>query len=306
MRTKLDIDRAVLRLAEAQHGVVARRQLLELGLGAQVIGRRARAGRLVRLGRGVYALGHRALRPEGRWMAALLACGEDAVLSHRSAARLWGLRPWGGDVEVTVPTHAGAKRRAGILLHRSNDLPPSSIACERGLPVTTPARTIVDLAGLVPPHHLRRAVERAEQLELFDLPAVERELAARSRRPGARALRALLADAQAHELATTRSDPEAAFLQLCLDHDLPRPRVNRHDGTREVDFRWPAHGLLVEVDGWSTHRTRRAFADDRARDRAALAAGLRVARFPAAEVLAQPARVAAEIRVLLARSLTTR
>lgn len=302
MPHKLDIDRDILRLAERQHGVVARRQLLGLGLSADAIVHRARIGRLVRLDRGVYALGHRALCPEGHWMAAVLACGAGAVLSHRSAARVWGLRPWSGPVEVTVPTSGGARRRAGAIVHRSQDLSPSATSCERGLPVTTVARTIVDLAGVVPPHHLRRAVERAEQQELFDLRAIEEVLAARRTQPGTRALRALLADARAHDLPTTRSDHEAAFLQLCLDHGLPRPQVNRWDGTTEVDFRWPDDGLVVEVDGWSTHRTRRAFEDDRARDRRAVVGGLRVVRFPASEILRRPAGVAAELRALLAAS----
>jgi very-short-patch-repair endonuclease len=237
-------------------------------------------------------------------MAAVLVCGDRAVLSHRSAARLWGLRPWSGDPEITVPVEGGARRHGGITVHRSRHLPAEECTTETGIPVTTVARTLVDLAGIVPPHHLRRAVERAEERELFDLRQV---LAVIDRRPhvaGVAALRALLADARAHDLPTTRSDPEAALLQLCLDHGLPRPQVNRYDGTDEVDFRWPAHRLVVEVDGWSTHRTRSAFTNDRVRDRAQVRAGLRVVRFTAREVLERPAAVAAELRVLLGLSPT--
>lgn len=299
MGTKLDTDREILRLAERQHGVVARRQLLELGLSAQTIARRARAGRLLRVGRGVYALGHRALQPEGWWMAAVLVCGERAVLSHRSAARLWGLRPWSGTPEVTVPVEVGARRHAGITVHRSRHLPPTDLTTRDAIPVTTVHRTLLDLAAVVPPHHLRRAVERAEERELFDLRRLHAVMARRPHVAGAPALRALLADARAHDLPRTRSDVEAAVLQLCLDHRLPRPQVNRFDGANEVDFRWPDHRLVMEVDGWSTHRTRRAFADDRARDRAHVQAGWRVVRFTAVEVDGQPTVVADELAGLL-------
>ncbi|HEU4975900.1 MAG TPA: type IV toxin-antitoxin system AbiEi family antitoxin domain-containing protein [Baekduia sp.] len=289
----------IRRLAEAQHGVVTRQQLLALGLGAEAIKIRRRTGRLVPMYRGVYALGHRALRPQAWWLAAVFACGPGAVLSHRSAARLWGLRPWSGRVEVTAARDRDPAP-GGVAVHRSRAMAAWEVTREDGIPVTTVARTLLDLAGVVPVHHLRRAVQRANELELFHLLDVDRVLEAHPRRPGRRALIALLADARRHGLERTRSDPEAAMLQLCLDHDLPRPQVNRFAGGREMDFRWPEQRLVVEVDGWTWHRTREAFAADRARDRQLLREGFRVARFPAMEVLDAPAMVAAELRALLA------
>lgn len=296
MERKLAMSREVLRLAEAQHGVISRQQLLALGMEPEAVRCRAATGRLVRLTPGVYALGHRALRPQGRWMAAVLSCGEGAVLSHRSAAAAWRLRPYSGEPELTVP-RSGGRRRDGVRTYRAR-LADSERTVHHGLPVTTVARTLLDLAAVVPPHHLRRAVERAEQRELFDLRQVERVLDAHPRRAGRRALVALLDDARRHDLPTTRSDLEAAFLQLCLDHRLPRPQVNRYD-VHGVDFRWPGHRLIVEVDGWTTHKTRRAFESDRARDRQAILDGWRVARFTWADVVHRPRQVAGELRALL-------
>jgi very-short-patch-repair endonuclease len=287
-------------LAEAQHGVVARRQLLEGGMPASRIRSWIAGGRLVRRHRGVYTMGHALLAREGAWMAAVLACGAEAVLSHRSAAALWDIRPpTGGDVDVTVRLGGPRTPGVGIRPHQSGlAVDRFSTDCD-GIPVTTVAWTLLDLAAVLPAHQLRRAVEQAERLEVFDLRAVEAALAAAPRRSGSPALRALLADMKDHGVTRTRSDVEAAMLQLCLDHGLPRPQVNRYDNGREVDFRWPAQRLIVEVDGWQFHRSRRAFVTDRARDRAALATGWRVARFPATEVERAPGAVAAELRDLL-------
>ena len=146
---------------------------------------------------------------------------------------------------------------------------------------------------------LRRALETADRLEVFDGRAIARALAASPRRAGSTALRAILGDMARHGVTRTRSDVEASFLQICLDHDLPRPQVNHYDNGVEVDFRWPRHRLVVEVDGWAYHRGRAAFAADRARDRRALASGRRVARFTATEVLRTPWAVAGELGRLL-------
>jgi very-short-patch-repair endonuclease len=296
------IEAEIHRLAARQHGLVARRQLLVLGLGEDAIDHRIASGRLIRLERGVYALGHVQLRREATWLAAVLAARGPAVVSHRTAAGLWGLRPPGGTfVEITVVGHGGVVRRGGRRIHRTVELPATDVTIERGVPATTVARTLLDLAAVVPPHHLRRAVERAEQAELFDLVDVQRVLAAHPRRAGRRALVALLADFQTHGDAHTRSDLEARLLQICLDAGLPRPQVNRHDGVRESDFRWPRERLVVEVDSWTFHgRTRQAFDHDRARDRALLRDGWRVARFTDRQIRADPTGVLAEIRALIA------
>lgn len=296
---------AIHDLAARQHGVVARRQLRELGLGEDAIDHRLTSGRLVRLERGVYSLGHAELRTEGRLLAVVLAAGAGAVLSHRSAAGLWGLRPAGGAfVEVTAPGRSGVNRRRGRILHRSLALPSGERTVERGVPVTTVPRTLLDLAAVVPAHHLRRAVERAVQADLFDLGPVTAVLDAHPRRSGHRALSTLLADFREHGDTVTRSALEARLLQLILDAGLPRPQVNRFDGTRESDFRWPDHRLVVEVDSWTFHgRTRRAFDGDRARDRALLRDGWRVARFTDRQVLTAPATVVDDLRTLLAPTL---
>jgi hypothetical protein len=292
---------AIHELAARQHGVVARRQLLRLGLGEDAIDHRLMTGRLLRLHRGVYAVGHAELRREGRMLAAVLAIGDEAVLSHRSAAGLWGIRPWNGTfTEMTAPGRGGITKRPGRIVHRSRDLPPTERAVERGVPVTTVPRTLLDLAAVVPAHHLRRAVERAVQADLFDLATVVAVLDAHPGRPGLRPLSALLADFREHGEMTTRSDLEARVLQLCIDAGLPRPQVNRYDGVRESDFRWPAHRLVVEVDSWTFHgRTRRAFDADRARDRQLLRQGWRVARFTDRQILGNPDRILAELQSLL-------
>jgi very-short-patch-repair endonuclease len=241
------------------------------------------------------------LRREGIMLAELLAVGDDAVVSHRSATRLWGLRPWSGAfVEVTKLGRGGVRRRPGRLIHCTGRLPAHEVTVEHGIPTTTVARTLVDLAAVVPAHHLRRAVERAEQAELFDLGAVRAVIDAHPGRRGWATLVALIADMHRHGVTTTRSDLEAMMLQLCIDHDLPRPQVNRHDGRREHDFRWPRHRLIIEVDSWTYHgRTRRAFDGDRARDRALLRDGWRVARFTDRQLLDAPEQVANELRELL-------
>lgn len=288
-------------LAERQHGVVARRQLLASGVDRGRILRWVRDGRLVPQGRGVYTLGHALLSMEGRWIAAVLVCGEGAVLSHRSAAALWGLRePGGTTIDVTVRVDGPRRRADGIQVHRSSIAGRSFATEVRGIPVTTVAWTLLDLAAVGPRYRVRRALEQAERLELLDMQAIRAAMDASPRRQGSPLLRALLADMAAHGVTRTRSDVEAAFLELCLGHRLPRPQVNHYDNGVEVDFRWPEHRLIAEVDGWAYHRGRAAFQADRARDRRALADGWRVARFTAAEVQREPEAVARELARLLA------
>ena len=299
------IDSDIARLAASQHGVISRRQLLEIGLGEDAIDHRLGSGRLVRLRPGVYALGHAQLRREGLVLAAVLSARRGAVLSHRSAARLWGLRPWSGRfVEITVPGHGGVRRRGDLLLHRSADLLEHETTRELAVPTTTVSRTLLDVAAVVPPHHLRRAVERADQAEIFDLQQVRRVIDDHPGRAGWRPLVLLLADLRRHGETLTRSDLEALVLQLCIDNDLPRPQVNRYDGVRESDFRWPAQRLVVEVDSWTFHGGHEAFHRDRSRDRQLLRDGWRVARFTDRQILADPHAVAAEIDDLVRASGT--
>jgi very-short-patch-repair endonuclease len=283
-----------------RHGVAARRELLAAGEKPAAIQARIEAGRYLRLHEGVYAIGHADLTVAGRRRAAVLACGARAVLSHRSAAGAWGIRPDGGSRwDVTVRSASRVRPDAPVKAFRHPTLRDEEVTALDGIPTTTVARTLLDLAALVPAHHLRRAVERADDAGLFDLTALRATLDAHPRRPGRRRLLTLLAELRDHDLARTRSDVEAAFLQLCVDHGLPRPQVNRTNNGREHDFTWPAHDLIVEVDGYAFHRSRKAFANDRARDRDALRRGRRVARFTAVEVVSAPTVVAHELEALL-------
>ena len=293
MTRKSDID-----LASWPHGVVARHELLAAGMNDNAIDHRRRSGRLFTKFRGVYAIGRPELTPWGRRRAIVLACGDGAVLSHRSAASAWGLRPDGGGAwEVTV---SGVRRpRAPVHPYRKR-LAAHEVTVLDGVPITTVPRTLFDLSGVIPVHHLRRAIERAVELDLFHLPDVERILHEHRGRPGAPALDGLLADFWRHGMTRTRSDLEAAFLQLCLDHGVPRPSINHYTNGREPDVTWPGSDLIVEIDSWRYHRSRRAFGVDRAKDRAALRAGRRTAWFTDVEITDTPAAVAAELHRLLA------
>jgi very-short-patch-repair endonuclease len=250
-----------------------------LGLGARAVQQRASVGRLHRVHRGVYAVGHAALRKEGRWLAAVLACGPAAVLSHASAAAHWGLlQSEATRIDVTAP--ASRHGAAGLRLHRSRSLDARDTANHEGIPITTVPKTLLDLAATVQPHRLERALAQAERLRLYDHNAIEDVIARANGHRG----RAALARAIAREPKFTRSELEAWFLELVRDAALPEPLVNLSltapDHPRlEVDFCWPSHRLIVELDGWETHRTRAAFEADRRRDAALQAVGWRVLRF---------------------------
>lgn len=291
-------DRATAELAAAQHGVVARAQLERLGLSSAAIGRRVDACRLHRVHRGIYAVGHPLLTAEGRLMAAVLACGDGAVLSHRSAASLLALRPSAtARVDVTVPSRGGRKPRAGIAVHRPKSLPAEHLTRHHGIAVTTPARTLVDLAAVVDQASLRRAVDRAETLRLFDLRAVQAVLDLDPRRAGSRALVEILG--LGTSAALTRSELEDRFLELCAAERIERPIVNARVGPYEVDFLWPRHRLVVETDGHRHHGTRDAFERDRARDARLVVAGYRVLRFTFRQVTREPAFVASVLRSVI-------
>ncbi len=269
-------DRRVAESAKRQHGVVTTAQLAAAGIDRAATMRRARAGRLHRLHRGVYAVGHRALSLEGRCLAAVLACGTGAVLSHRSAAELWEiLPPARGAAHVTVPTHAGREKRRGIVVHRSITLGRTSVTERSGVAVTTPQRTLDDLRRRLDAELHRRAARRALDLGL------------------------VAAADLGSESELTRSRLERRFLALCRRHRLPRPDVNARVGRYEVDFLWREDSLIAETDGFRYHGTREAFERDRARDATLQARGYRVLRFTASQVEETPAAVVAPLRALL-------
>jgi very-short-patch-repair endonuclease len=289
---------AIAALATRQHGVVARWQLLELGLGSGAIEYRISVGRLHIIHRGVYAVGRRDLSARGRWMAALLACGKFAVLSHRSAGALWGfLRAGSSPIDVTVPGRGGAIPNR-IKRHRVRHLSPEDTSEVDAIPVTTVARTLFDLAEILDLGRLERAFEAAERDELLDMRAVA--LTA-ERNPGRRAhrqLRALLPSLTAPE--PTRSELERLFNRVCRLAGLPLPHVNVLVEGLEVDALWPDQRLIVEVDSWRFHKTRAAFERDRVRDAAVLVAGYRVVRVTYRRLRDKPEAVADTIRRLLA------
>jgi len=268
-------DAEIAKIAASQHGVVTIAQLRAAGISSDAAEHQARAGRLHRVHRGVYAVGHRGLGSEGRWLAAVLACGEGAVLSHESAAGLWELLPpLLAPVHVTIPTDAGRSRRPGIRVHRSPHLPQDATTRQHGIAVTTPARTLADLRSTVPAAAFRQALREAAYRNL-DLGEI------------------------AHD--GTRSDPERAFLRLCRRHRLPRPDLNVRIGRFTVDFLWREQRLVVETDAWSSHRGAQAFEDDHERDLELGSLGYRVLRFTRKQVEGRPEAVAASVRGALQR-----
>jgi very-short-patch-repair endonuclease len=295
MRGKRATDLAIPALATHQHGVVSRAQLRTAGLHDRAIDRRIASGRLHPVYRGVFAVGHTDLTVKGRWMAAVLASGDDAVLSHTSAAAAWDLRPTGtGSVHVTVPGTPGRRRRAGIRLHRSAMLAAEEATVHDGIPITDPARTLIDLATLLRGRPLEQALDRSEQLGLVDFADLERRMARHPTRPGTPSLRALLSSYTVGAFVT-RSEMEERFLDLCDDHALPRPEVNTLIEGKEVDFVWRGARLIVEVDGYAYHRSPSAFEEDRERDVVLAVAGWQVLRFTWAQVTARSEWVAAAI-----------
>lgn len=262
-------DHVIGALADAQHGVVSRTQLLSAGVSRRQIERRMEARRLRVIHRGVYAVGHRALSHLAIWMAAVLAAGEGAVLSHWSAASLWRMRPGRGPrAHVTSPRRR--RSHARITFHFAQ-LPDDEVTEERGIPVTTPARTQLDLAPLLPSPTLARMIDAAgarKGTPLADL--LERY----PHRAGVPKLKAILATPQ----PMTRSDLEAKVLDAMDRAGLPRPDVNNVIEGEEVDFAWPEHRVIAELDTYVTHGSPLAFERDRARDRKLTAAGWRVVR----------------------------
>jgi very-short-patch-repair endonuclease len=280
-------------LASGQHGVVSRRQLVELGFGRQAIQRRLQAGRLTRLHPGVYAVGHWALTAASRDLAAVFACGPQALLSHRAAgARLGLLRPGSGPIDVTA--RRGCKPKPGIAVHETRLIHPDDRDELVGIPITSVARTIVDLADVLADRPLVAVVNEAEVLRVFDLTAIEQTLARLPGRRGSGRLRRVLA-AYTEPPAYSTTEAERFFLRLCEQYGLPRPQ-RIHIAGYELDFYWADARLAVEVDGHAFHKTRRAFQEDRTRDRRLAAEGIQVARVTWRDLTARPAELAEQLR----------
>jgi predicted transcriptional regulator of viral defense system len=301
---ELHPETAIVELAEWQHGVVTLHQLQLVGLSRSAVSRRAAVGRLHRVHRGVYAVGRPYLDVPGRWMAAVLASGPRAVLSHRSAAGLWGIRRDDRhNTDVCVPG-LSADSRSGIQAHASITLTNRDITTVEGIPCTTVARTLVDLGDVVSRRGVERAVDQAEVLRVFDLRAIEEALQRAGPRRGAGTLRAVLADYA--EPTLTNQELEERFLALCRAASLPSPAVNAwitlYDGVAyQADFLWRQQRLIVETDGRDVHTTRKAFEHDRLRDQRLTLAGYTVVRFTWRQIVHEPRRVAGALASLLAR-----
>lgn len=278
------LDQALAELSLGQHGVFGFDQLLALGLTPRAVHGRTAAARLHRIHHTVYSLVPKELlKRDGLYMAAVLACGPGAVLSHRSAAALLELRDWGHtQIEVTVPRRS-ARRHDGIKVHRSTVLADQDITVVNNIPCTTVARTLFDMAEVVTARQLERSFDQGEILQVLDLKAIEDQLARNPTRPGAKAVRRVLTE---HYIGSTptANENEERLLALTRAAGLPDPRVNFFidpgDGDRpiKVDFVWPEQRVALEVDGRETHDTQQQFEIDRERDQRLIAAGWKIIR----------------------------
>jgi very-short-patch-repair endonuclease len=292
-RAHSSADRVIAARADAGDGVVSRAELLAAGVTPDAIRGRIERGLLIPLYRGVYAVGHRALTQHGRWRAALLAVGEGAVLSHRSAGHAWSVAGEGSTIDVSVP--ANRRGGAGIRLHRAL-LPPDEVTELDGLPVTTIGRTLIDLAAVLRPHQLERALRDVETRRLGDALALDSLL---TRHRGRRGLAALRVALHTDLAAVTRSELEDRFLRFCRSRRLPPPASNATLLGFEVDLLWREARVVGELDGYATHAGRMAFEADRDRDRRLVAAGWRVVRITWRQLHHEPAALAADLRAIL-------
>jgi very-short-patch-repair endonuclease len=281
-------NRQAWALVRRQHGVVARRQLLALGFSAKAIEHRLRRRRLHRVAWGVYAVGRRELSREGRWMAAVLSCGDAAGLSHRSAAALWGIAAeCPGRIDVSVRRDCYL-RRPGVDVRVRTALPAERVRRRLWIPVTTPVQTLVDLATELVDDALERAVNEADTRDLIDPESLRSALDAFAGEPGAPRLRTLL---DRHTFRLSDSDLEILFRRIVRPTGLPYPETKVWILGFEVDFHFPSLGLVVETDGLRYHRTPAQQARAARRDQTHTAAGLRVLRFTHYQVKYEPSVV---------------
>jgi very-short-patch-repair endonuclease len=293
-------DAAIAELARRQHGVVGRAQLQELGMGARAIEGRVEREQLHRLHHGVYKVGYRRISRKGWWMAAVLASGAGACLSHRSAARLWRLLPPGTEwVEVT--RRSGSRtRRNGIICHQAVVAADERSVVDE-IPVTSPFRTIFDLAAMLEPRELKRAFHEAEVRELRDRVSLPMLLERYPGRRGARNLRAVLGSDE--PVGITRNEFEEAFLTLIDAYGLPRPRMNADLALRgrffEIDVLWEEQRVALELDGRGVHGTKKHFESDRQRDRILVAEGWKTMRVTWRQLQEEPDAIAADLELAL-------
>lgn len=290
------VEQKLAGIAEKAHGVATRPELLQAGLSSAQIYRRLKTGALLQEYRGVYRVGHRAPSLGARYLAAVKACGKGALLSGRAAAHLFGLlrARSAPPPEVTAP----ARRRIdGIKTRCSRHVDPREATTWRGIPVTTVARTLVDLAAVLPEDGLARACHEAGVRYRTTPAEVEAVLARCPNRPGAGKLRRVLRG----DVRVTLSKLEARFLDLLREERLPLPVTNRVASGRRVDCRWPDLHLTVELDSYRFHQSRHAWEQDRRREREAYARGDQFRRYTYGDAMERPRPMLAELRGLLPR-----
>jgi very-short-patch-repair endonuclease len=294
-------DQRVAAIAERQRGRVRRTQLASAGISDGTVARMVARGFLRREHLGVYAVGPELDVPWGREASALLAFADGCVLSHHSAAALWGLpiAPGEHPIEVTIPNgQAGA--RVGVVVHRTGTLLPRDVRIHLGLPVTSPARTVLDLAGSLSARALERAVDEGLVTRIVSEAQLRDVVARSSGRRGAGMLKAILG--REGPSTRTRSEAEEGFLALVRQAGLPAPEVNARAHGYEIDFLWRAQRVALEIDSWSFHRTRSAFERDRRKGAVLSAAGLSVVRATAVQVSDEPIAVIVRIAQTLAHA----
>jgi very-short-patch-repair endonuclease len=298
MRREVRPHGALAKLATAQHGIVSQRQLTELGYSEGAVARAVRSGRLHRLHRGVYGVGHLAISRQGRYLAGVLACGEGAMISHGSAAWVWGLSPtWLQIPEVTIPSRG--HNRAGIQIHHSTILEEEDRSEFEGIPVTSVSRTLLDSGAMQSDKQLERMVEKAERMGLLDTGAIDSLIVRSGRHAGRKRLRRAMA--LYLDPVISRARTERAFLDIVKRAKLPRPAINIFVAGHEIDAYWEQERFAVELDGWETHRTRAAFERDPLRIEDLKLAGIDAIRITARRIEQEPGQVAQRLRILLER-----
>jgi very-short-patch-repair endonuclease len=303
------VEEALAELVAEQHVVFRLEQLVAQGLSRRAVYQRAERSRLHRVHQAVYSLvPPQNLSRDGRYMAAVLAGGDGAALSHRSAAELLNLRRRGkAPIEVTVPTPGGRlRRRDGLLIHRSTTLRRTDITRVRGIPCTTIPRTVFDLADVIDRRGMERVLDEGTHLEVLDVIALNEQIGHNAgRKKPAKLLKAVLKEHHAGETRTW-NEFEELLLRLCREAGLPDPEVDKWldlgDGEPMIqpDFLWRAERVIVESDGWDTHGTRAAFESDRRRDQRAMVAGWRVVRVTWRQARYEPQRIAQTIVAVVA------
>jgi very-short-patch-repair endonuclease len=286
------VEDVIGRIARRQHGVVTWTQLLDAGLSAKEIKRRVQKKALLRVHPGVYRVGHTAPSREAHYLAAVLACGEGAVLSGKAAGHLWGLLKGAAPPpEVTAPKKRSIK---GILTRHARRQETDATTWKR-IPITTVPRTLVDLASLLPLEDLARACHEAGVLHRTTPRQVEHVLAKRPNAPGAGDLRKVMHG----DVHVTLSKLERKFLERLKEEGLPLPITNKPAGSKRVDCRWPEHRLTVELDSYRYHHSRHAWELDRRREREARARGDEFRRYTRDDVYESPAQMLRELSSLL-------